>query len=66
MHIDKNKSSQHFKEKQDYDSQETNTTFECECTSTMRMAVTMLFRTCGQTPLPVLCSAHIVCNILSN
>jgi len=32
---------------------------------TQGMAVTKLFRTCGQTPLPVLCSAHIVSNILS-
>jgi len=31
----------------------------------MGMVVTKLFRTCGQTPLPVLYSAHIVCNILS-
>ena len=31
---------------------------------TQEMAETKLFITCGQTPLPVLCSVHIVCNIL--
>ena len=34
-----------------------------EMSVTQEIAVTQ--RTCGQTPLPVLCSAHIVCNIIS-